>query len=205
MYRFGKFLSIIFCRFLFRLKIHGRQNIPKEGGFILACNHLSYLDPIVLGVACPRDIDYMARHDLFENKIFGRMISSVNAFPVKRDSADLSAIKEVIKRVGSGKVVGLFPQGGRKEIDSQDKPEAGIGFLAAKTNAPVIPAFISGTQRALPKGAKFIRPGEIIVSFGNEIPIERGMPYSEIAEKIMAGIRQLANECQVLKIKQNLN
>ncbi len=122
------------------------------------------------------------------------MISSVNAFPVKRNSADLSAIKEVIRRVKSGKVVALFPQGSRKEIDSQDKPEAGIGFLAAKVNAPLIPAFINGTEHCLPKGAKFVRPGKITVSFGKEIPIERGMPYSEIAEKIMAGIRQLAHE-----------
>lgn len=195
MYGFGKFLSTIFCGLLFCLKVYGRQNIPKEGGFILACNHLSYLDPIVLGVACPRNINYMARHDLFKNKIFGRMISSVGAFPVKRDSADLSAIKEAIKRVKSGKVVGLFPQGSRKEIDSQDKPEAGIGFLAAKVDAPVIPAFINGTQRCLAKGAKFVRPGKITVSFGKEIPIERGLPYSEVAEKIMAGIRQLAQEC----------
>ncbi len=194
MYWLGKILSILFCGLMFRIKVSGRQNIPKKGGFILACNHVSYLDPVVLGVACPRNINYMARHDLFKNKIFGWLIFSFNAFPVKRNSADLGAIKEVIKRVKSGKVVALFPQGSRKEIDSQDKPEAGIGFLAAKVNAPVIPAFINGTQHAFPKGAKFVRPGKITVSFGNEIPIERGMPYSEIAEKIMAGIRQLDSE-----------
>ncbi len=193
MYKFGKVLSTIFCWLMFRMKVCGQENVPKKGGFILACNHVSYLDPVVLGVACPRDIDYMARHDLFEKKFFGGMISSVNAFPVKRNSADLSAIKEVIKRIRSGKVVGLFPQGSRKAIDSLDKPEAGIGFLAAKVNAPVIPAFINGTQHCLPKGAKLVRPGKITVSFGKEIPIERGLPYSEVAEKIMAGIRQLSH------------
>lgn len=183
---------VFIFRLIFRLKVFGKENIPKRGGFILASNHASFLDPIVLGVASPRKLNFMAKNDLFRNPLLSRLISNVGAFPVKRHSADLSALKEAIKRVKSGNALVLFPAGTRQVEGLADEVEPGIGFLAAKLNVPVIPAFIIGTDKAFPKNAKFIRPHKVCVYFGKEIPIERRMPYQGIAQQIMENIRHLS-------------
>ncbi|MFH0738932.1 MAG: lysophospholipid acyltransferase family protein [Candidatus Omnitrophota bacterium] len=177
----------------FRMKVKGAQNIPKHGGFILACNHTSYLDPLALGAASPRPLNFMARDSLFRIPLFGRLIAAVDAFPVKRDSADKSALKEAMRRVRRGGGLALFPEGTRQDDKTAfDKPQAGIGFLAAKLAVPVIPAFISGTEKALPKHAKVIRKSKVTVSFGRQISIEGRMPYEDIAMRIMDDIRHLA-------------
>lgn len=166
--------------------------MPKKGGFILASNHVSYLDPVALAVASSRKLNFMARHDLFKNKYFAWLISSVGAFPVKRDSPDISALKEAIRRVRKGKVLLMFPEGARQEAGSMGDAKSGIGFLVGKFNLPVIPAFVKGTVEALPKGAKCIRRSSVSVRFGKQIEMDGKMSYQEIAEHIMENIRHLA-------------
>jgi 1-acyl-sn-glycerol-3-phosphate acyltransferase len=192
LYKFGRFVCWVYCGFFIRLKVSGKENIPKKGGFVLASNHISYLDPLVLGFACPRDLNFMAKEELFRNSFFGRMIRSVGAFPVKRKTADLSAIKEAVKRVRSGKGLVLFPEGGRGDGMELRKPEAGIGFITAKAQAPVIPAFIKGTEHALPKGSRLMKHAQVSVVFGKQISVERKMPYQDTAQLIMDNIRHLA-------------
>ncbi len=183
---------MLLFKLLFRIEVKGRENIPKEGGFILACNHVSHLDPPALGIACPRPVSFMAKEELFKVPALSLWLRAVNVLPLKRGSADISALKLAMKHVNGGKGLALFPEGTRQQKDSAAvKPLAGVGFLAAKLDAPVIPAFIKGTDDALPKGAKFIRPAKIRVYFGKQINIERRMPYQDIAQMIMADIRQL--------------
>ena len=158
----------------------------------MASNHVSYLDPIVLAIATPRKLNFMARDDLFRNAFFGWFIYSLGAFPVKRESADLSALKEAIRRLKQGKVLVLFPEGSRAFEGRSNEPQPGIGFLAAKSSVPIIPAFIKGADIALPKGAKKIRSTEIDVYFGPQISIEGRLPYEDIAANVMVNIRRLA-------------
>ncbi len=180
-------------KIFFRMKVRGVENIPKHGGFILASNHMSFLDPLALGAASPRNLNFMARDSLFKVPLFGKLIAAVDAFPVKRDSADKTALLEAMRRVKHGGALALFPEGTRQDSKTApDKPQAGIGFLAAKLAVPVIPAFISGTEKALPKRARFIRKAEVSVSFGKQISIEGRMPYEDIAMRIMDDIRHLA-------------
>lgn len=192
LYAILKPLAVFIFRILFQIKVFGKKNIPKKGGFILVSNHVSYLDPVTLGVACPRKLNFMAKEELFRHSLFSRFISALGAFPVKRDSADLSALKEAMRRVRAGSVLTIFPEGSRRIDGTSDQPQAGIGFLAAKLDVPVIPAFIKGTDSALPKGAKFIKPSRISVYFGEQISLERRLPYQEIASQIMASIRHLS-------------
>jgi 1-acyl-sn-glycerol-3-phosphate acyltransferase len=179
-------------KIFFGLEVKGRENIPKKGGFIVAGNHVSYLDPIVLGVASPRRLYFMAKQELFVKPFFSWGLLAVGAFPVKRDSADLSAIKQAIHRVRQGNGLALFPEGSRRFDGVHMEPYAGIGFLAAKLNVPVVPVFIRGTEIALPKNAKFIRPAKVTLCFGKQISIERRMPYQDIAQLIMENIRHLS-------------
>lgn len=194
LYTVLRFISILLCKLFFRIKVYGEKNIPKNGGFILASNHTSYLDPIILGVVSSRKLNFMARHDLFLNPFFGLLLSRLGAFPVRRNSADRSALREAIKRLSGGKALVLFPEGTRLSGLNVEPPDplAGVGFLATKANVSVIPAYIKGTDKALPKGAKYIKPGRIYVCFGRQINIEGRLPYQEITQLIMANIRQLS-------------
>ena len=153
LYRFSRFVLLIFLKLFFKFKVEGVRHVPKKGGFILVCNHVSYLDPAVLGVACPRPVSFMARDTLYHNRLLGLWMKLVNVIPVKRDSADFSAIKKGLRVVQKGKGLAIFPEGTRRIPEKAFiNPEPGAGFLADKGRVPVIPAFVSGTYEALPKG-----------------------------------------------------
>mgnify|MGYP001605697908 CR=1 FL=1 len=190
---FSRFLCILFFKLVCRVEVKGRDNIPGGGGFILASNHVSYLDTMAVGSACPRRLNNMAMHDLFSCRLSSWFLSALGVFPVKRNSADISALKEAMVRVERGGGLLLFPEGTRSQDGKlSEKSEAGIGFLAAKLNVPVIPVFVKGTEKALPKGAKFIVPAKVAVCFGKQIHIERRMPYQDIAQLILDHIRHLS-------------
>lgn len=182
---------MVVLNIFFRLRVSGRENVPKYGGFILASNHNSHFDPVVLGVACSRKLNFMARHGLFKNRYFARLLTSVGAFPIIRDSADASALKEAIRRLKSKEALLIFPEGTRSK-DASVRPQGGIGFLAEKAHVPVVPAFIGGTDKALPKGARFVKLTQVTVRFGQQISFERREPREDIAKSIMASIGRLS-------------
>jgi len=190
-YNFFRALAILILKAVFGLQVFDRENIPKKGGFILASNHTSYLDPIVLGAACSRKLNFMAKQELFSNAFFSWFISNLGSFPVKRKAADLLALKEAMRRIKKGGGLLLFPEGTRRFDGVSCEPHGGVGFLAAKLDVPVVPAFIRGTDSALPKGAKFMRPGQISVYFGKQISVEKNSPYQDITRLVMANIRYL--------------
>jgi len=193
-YLISKFIFFLVSKIFFRMQVHGVENIPKKGAFILASNHISNLDPVTVGSACPRRLNYMAKEELFLNPILSLWMNAVGCFPVKRDSADISALREAIRRLKSGGGLFLFPEGTRQEPGVKSaQPQAGIGFLAAKHSVPVVPAFVKGTDQAMPKGAKFIKPARVSVFFGKQIHIGRGVPYQDASSLIMEKIRRLAS------------
>lgn len=191
LYKIGKLLCTAVCKLFLTFKISGRENFPANGGFLLASNHKSNLDPIILGVVCKRELTFMAKESLFKIPLFSWILLNVNAFPVKRNSADTFALKSAIKKINSGKGLLIFPEGMRSESKEAVKIQPGIGFIAAKTNAPIIPVFISGTEIALPKGAKFIRRAKIRITFGKAVSYNKTLPYQEIADRIMNTVRSL--------------
>ena len=192
LYHIGKFLCTVFFKILFNFEVTGRENIPPSGGFIFASNHVSFLDPLALGVASPRRLSFMAQHDLFFNSLFGGLISRLGAFAVRRGAPDLAAFREAMRRISEGAALVIFPEGQRVVKGESVEPGAGVGFLAQKLNVPVIPAFIKGTDVALPKGARFIRPSRVSVRIGRQILVERRVPYEETASQIMGEIRRLS-------------
>jgi len=187
-----KFMAFLLSKFFFRVRVFGVENIPQKGGFILASNHVSYLDPVVIGSVISRKLNYMAKQDLFLNHFVSWFLLQLGVFPVKRDSADFSGLKEAMRRVKNGSGLLLFPEGTRISDGIPVKPQPGIGFLAAKLGVPVVPAFIEGSQKALPKHSKFIKPIRISVYFGEQIFAERKLPYQDTASRIMENIRQLS-------------
>lgn len=183
----------VFCKVFLRQRAYGREMVPKKGGFILAGNHASYLDPVVFGVACPRGLNYLARDTLFRNRFFGWLICSVHTIPLKRDAADLGAIKEGIKRLKHGQGLLLFPEGTRSVDGVLQKGRHGVGFLARKSGVPVVPAYCHGTFEAWPKGAKTFKPTPVVVRFGAPVIFndKSGLSDQEIADRIMEEIKRL--------------
>jgi 1-acyl-sn-glycerol-3-phosphate acyltransferase len=190
LYNLGKTSFAVLFRLCFDLRVSGREHIPSQGGFIVASNHRSNFDPILIGVASSRVINFMAKEGLFKNRFFGWILKNVGAFPVKRHAADIGAIKEAIRRLQDGFGLLIFPEGTReqrREIDVQP----GIGMLALKGKVAVVPAFISGSQEALPKGAKWFRSAKIRIFFGRPLFFSEEKPYPQIAHEVMAEINKL--------------
>lgn len=188
-----RFLSWLILKLFFCLEVKGAKNVPLGGGFILASNHVSYVDPVAVGVGARRRLNYMARHDLFDNPFFSWLLKRLGVFPVKRGSADLGALKKALRLVKAGKGMLLFPEGRRREAqDALSNPEPGVGFLALKSGVPVIPVFVKGTDKVLPRHARFPRFKKISVHFGSQVEIGEKLSYREIAEVIAAGIKRLA-------------
>ncbi len=149
------------------LEVTGTENIPKEG-VIIASNHISYLDPPIIGSVTPRRSNFMAKKGLFDIPILGWMIKYA-AFPVDRERPRASTIKAAVKRIRDGQIVVVFPEGQRNETSELLEPKPGIGMVAAMSRAPIVPVYITGADRALPPGARWLKRAKIKVVFGKPI------------------------------------
>jgi len=169
-YDFSKWTLWIFFRFGHGLEVHGLQHVPKRGGFVLASNHVSYLDPPVVGVACPRRVAFMARTTLFAHPFLGAFLRGIHAIPLRRGEADHGAVSEAIARLRRGLGVAIFPEGTRQLSGRLGSAKRGVGLLAATAQVPIVPALVTGTFDALPPEAKRLHRAKIRVAFGPPIP-----------------------------------
>lgn len=194
MYFLARNLMRLILWLFFRLKIRGEHHVPKKGGFILAGNHVSFLDPPVFSATCPRPIHFMAKDTLFRNPLFGAWIRSMHAFPLRRRAADLSALREAFKRLEKDGLL-IFPEGTRRVDGTVGKGFAGVGFLARKSGLPVVPAYAFGTDRAMPKDAKGIRLVPIKVVFGKPIkfPQDKSVSDEDFSALVMEEIAILGS------------
>lgn len=132
---------------LYRYRVHGGEHVPQEGGVILAVTHKSWGDPVLAGMAFARPLRFMAKSELFENRLFGRLVASLGAFPIRRGTADVEALRASLAIVASGEVLLMFPEGHRFHDDEVHEFHPGIGLLALRSGAPVLPVALKGTKR----------------------------------------------------------
>jgi 1-acyl-sn-glycerol-3-phosphate acyltransferase len=169
-YRFCRGLVNIFLRTYFRMSVEGAEHIPTEGGFVLAGNHMSYLDPFVMGVGCSRQVYFMAKAEIFKIPVIKQVAVRLGAFPVRRGGADRQAIRKGLDILMRGDVLGVFPEGTRNRSDTGEllTPQGGAAMLALKADVPVVPAAIWGTDR-VDGWLHFPKPVRIGVRFGAPI------------------------------------
>jgi 1-acyl-sn-glycerol-3-phosphate acyltransferase len=153
---------------LFRTKVIGRANMPDAGGVVLAGNHISYADPILLWCRSPRPVHFMAKSELWESTLFGTGLDYFWAFPVNRGEADRAAITRASDYLKAGEPVGIFPEGTRN-LDGEAEAQGGAAFLALRNGVPIVPVGIAGTERISPKGARGIHFPKVVISFGKTI------------------------------------
>jgi 1-acyl-sn-glycerol-3-phosphate acyltransferase len=152
----------------FRVRVIGRENVPESGGAVLAGNHVSYMDPVLLWEFAPRRPHFMGKSELFKGFV-GWVLTRVYAFPVVRGSADRTAIATATKILTDGDLVGIFPEGTRASDGSAGEAHDGVSFIAMRAGVPVIPVAFVGTDRVLPRGQRFIRPARVTIKFGAPI------------------------------------
>ncbi|MDO8746299.1 MAG: lysophospholipid acyltransferase family protein [Thermodesulfovibrionales bacterium] len=201
-YRFATIFFFLLFKIFFRFKIDGIEKVPEKGGVIVVSNHSSHLDPLVIGAAIrKRQSTFMAKRGLFKIPLVGAFVKTFS-FPVDRDTPQPSTIKEAVRRLKNGELIVMFPEGGRSRDGSLLDAKRGTGLIAALSGAKVVPAYIDGTDTALPAGAKLIRRSSIRIIFGNPIETspygggrESGRDFQErIGNDIMEAIRSLKNK-----------
>src|SRR3954453_8860826 len=158
-------------RIWFRLGRTGRENVPKRGAVILAANHRSFLDPFVVGCCVRRPVYFMAKRELFENRLQGWLLNCLGAFPVRRGESDEDSAATSLELLGRGEAVVVFPEGTRIRTGSLGRPKRGVGRLALASGAPVIPVAVKGSDRA--RRGWFIRPVRVAVRCGRPLTFPR--------------------------------
>ena len=160
-------LAILFCRivliFKCRIRSKGRENIPQNGGFILALNHRTNYDVLLAGITCSRPLRYMAKAELFKNKFFSWLITKCGAFPVNRGKGDIGAIKSALEKLKNNEAVLMFPEGKRVrtlEEEKNTRAKPGAVMIAIRAQVQIVPAYISG---------KFGFLRKITISYGKPI------------------------------------
>jgi 1-acyl-sn-glycerol-3-phosphate acyltransferase len=173
---------------VFRARVRGIENVPRDGPLIVACNHLSYLDPPAL-CYCPRHIRFMAKRELFEIPLLAPLIRALGAYPVDRHGSPRAAIKESLGVLQAGGAIGIFPEGTRN-LDGEADAQLGMALLAAWSSATVVPTCILG-------GDRIRRLGRFEIAFGAPMVLASGRKATrdELAKftgEVMSAIGSLA-------------
>lgn len=172
LYRIVKLIAYLFFHSYVRLDITGHGNVPRSGGVLLAPNHISYLDPIIVGTAVKREVYSMAKEELFKSPLSRHVMSSLKAFPVGRGRIDRVALKSSLQILAGGHVLCVFPEGTIPQDDKIIEAKQGVAWLVLKTRVPVVPVKIIGSNKLLPDGMLFPRMGRARIIFGRPISFD---------------------------------
>jgi 1-acyl-sn-glycerol-3-phosphate acyltransferase len=200
-YSFLRLLFLTVLKFFFRYKAIGVENISSEGGLIVAANHVSYWDPLVMGCGLPKTkiIHFMAKAELFKVPIVGQIITGGGSFPVRRGAADRNAIRTAVAVLEKGDAFGIFPEGTRSKNGKLLPLQPGMAMIALKARVPIVPAAIIGTLK-FSQGS--LLP-QLKVVYGKPVEADRSKSDKEnikyLTESVSQEITRLLNaeaECQ---------
>jgi 1-acyl-sn-glycerol-3-phosphate acyltransferase len=191
-------LTRLIARVFFRFRVLHRERLIQEGPVILAMNHESYLDPPFAGIACRRAIYFLARKSLLDVPVLGWVLPKLNVIPVNQEGGDRSALKALIRILRANHCALVFPEGSRTLNGNLQPPLPGIGFVIAKTLAPVVPMRIFGAHRALPRGGGKLRFCPIMIVVGEPLRFSAAdvdgngrEVYPRLSQRVMDAIAAL--------------
>lgn len=189
LYRFARWICRIILLLMRRWEIRGAENFPPRGGVIVAANHTSYWDPVVVGCALSRPVLFMAKAELFKFPVFSSLLRGLGAFPIHRHRIDRQALRAAQQKLQQGHVIGVFPEGTRSKSDALLKPHLGAALLAIKYGVPVVPVGLLGTRGLTGKVLVHIgKPLRFSSSDGEKPSKER---LESVAQEIMDSIGRL--------------
>ncbi len=179
-YFFVKWSFFIALKVYNRLSICWTSPLPEQNVIVVA-NHTSNLDPVIMGAVFPRRLRYLAKAELFEPFLFGSMVRALGSIPVRKQDSQSAgtALRTFLKLLESGENVLIFPEGGRS-LDGKLKPlEGGVALIALRSNAPIVPAFISGAFEAMPPGSRWVKPLHLSIVFGDIVDTSKYIPFGK--------------------------
>ncbi len=195
-YQIVRAFLLVIVKMLYRIKIHGKENIPGRKPFIICSNHLSWWDPVVIGTTVPGSyrIHFMAKKELFNNFIFSYLLRKACAFPLNRKDADYAAIRKAYQLLENRQVLGLFPEGSRSKNGTLQKPYNGAALIAVRSGVPVLPVAIAGPYRLFRPLHVFIGPPFALPPLNYNHKEEKKAQLEEMSRLIMGQIRSLLPE-----------
>jgi 1-acyl-sn-glycerol-3-phosphate acyltransferase len=203
-YRLAWLGARLIFRGCFQTRYHNPERLPSTGPVILAANHVSYLDPPLVGSGLHRPVNYLARENLFKYAPSAALLRALNCVPVDRDGAGAAGLKGILDRLSAGGVILLFPEGTRSRDGRLQPARAGIGLTVIKSQAPVLPIRVFGTFEAYNRYHRFPRPRPLAVKYGRpmlfaeqRLEVKTASKarvkeiYQEVADRLMAEIAAL--------------
>ena len=203
-YAFVRAVIAGFCRLFWRLDIRGTENIPATGPFILSPVHRSNIDTPLVCALTRRPLRYMGKREMWKYSWSAWFFTSLGGFPVDRGQADREALRSCAEVLNRGEPLVLFPEGTRQSGPTVEHLYDGAAYLAMKTGAPIVPVGIGGSEAAMPKGARFIRPVKVRMVVGEPLEPKRAegggrasrRAVRELTEELQTCLQSLFDEAQ---------
>jgi 1-acyl-sn-glycerol-3-phosphate acyltransferase len=193
----------LLCRMWLRVSCSGMENIDHTKGGLLLVNHQSFLDPLLAAVSLTRPVSYLARDSLFKLPVLGWLLRRTYVIPISREAARGGSIRAAVERLEQGFLIGIFPEGTRSSGAEVRAFRPGFLAMVRRTSQPVYPVGIFGSGRAMPRGAWFIRPGQIRIVYGTPFTPEELARLQSGDDAVFCEIaRQRVSECVALAERQ---
>jgi 1-acyl-sn-glycerol-3-phosphate acyltransferase len=200
-YRILRAVLAGFCSVFWRLRVDGRERLPVVGPYVVAPIHRSNIDFAIVGAAIPRVMRFMTKDAVWKVAPAGWFVEQMGSFPVRRDQMDRSALRACEEGLAHGDPVVMFPEGRRRSGDRVEEVLDGAAWVACRNRVPVVPVGLDGPARAMPIGAKILRPVRIRVLIGEpiypEVPLTGRVPrrvVTEFSQQIREGIQAAYDE-----------
>jgi 1-acyl-sn-glycerol-3-phosphate acyltransferase len=190
---FLRFVGRMTAVAVFQIRCHGRELVPETGGGLMLSNHQSNLDPIVIGLANNRDLNYLARKTLFHVSALRWLMNSLDAIAIDREGTGLGGLKETLRRLKRGELVLMFPEGTRTPNGEVQPLKPGFTVLAKRAGLPLFPLAVDGTFDAWPRQQRLPSPAVIHVQFGD--PIEPHLVASLSDEELVREVERRIRDC----------
>ena len=181
-YRFIRGLIAIVAKLLGRIEVHGAERIPA-GPFVLAPVHRSNVDFALVSLVTKRRMRYMGKDSIFKYRVTHKFFDTLGGFPVRRGVADREALRTCIDVIELGQPLVMFPEGQRQSGPDVQPLFDGVAYVAAKTGVPIVPVGIDGSEAAMPKGAKMIKPSKLVLIVGEPLPVPRATEGGRVSRK----------------------
>jgi 1-acyl-sn-glycerol-3-phosphate acyltransferase len=171
-YHLVRTIAVGLSRLYFPGTVKGRENLPMEGGCIVAPVHRSYVDWLIVArITRARRLRYIVKEEVWKSKLIGRVLEACGCFPVNRSGADREALERCRRVLEDGEVLVMFPEGTRRSGPVVEDLKDGLAYLSLRTGAPIIPVGIGGSERAMPRGSRFPRPRRVNVVIGPPVAV----------------------------------
>jgi 1-acyl-sn-glycerol-3-phosphate acyltransferase len=198
-YAFARFVVASVCRLVWRVRVEGREQVPRHGPFVLAPVHRSNIDTLLCGCMTRRRLRYMGKDSLFRNRLSAALFTSLGGFPVHRGMPDREALRRCEEALAAGEPVVLFAEGTRQSGPKVQPLLEGAVFVAARAGVPIVPVGIGGSEWAMPKGSRMVKPVKIRIIIGRPIlpparPASGRLPRRVVTE----ATQELYTELQAL-------